>query len=52
MRLLTIFFENVFANSTSKGCINSSGLRLAYLQITFNSTKRNSANYIVGEIIP
>ena len=33
--------------------MNSYGLRLAYIQnTTFKSTKRNSANYIVREIIP
>ena len=40
-------------HNTSKGCMNSYGLRLAYIQnTTFKSTKRNSANYIVREIIP
>jgi len=32
--------------------MNSSRLRLAYIQnTTFKSTKRNSANYIVREVI-
>ena len=38
---------------SSKGCMNSSRLRLAFIQnMTFSSTKRNSSNYIVREIIP
>ena len=48
------FFSKIFyhVNNTSKGCMNSSRLRLAYIQnMTFKSIKRNVAIYIIRKTV-
>jgi len=49
--LAMAFFLNCFflVSSTSKGCMNSSAKTSIHLK--FKNAKRNSANYIVREII-